>query len=112
MYLKELQSNVDQWINSIGVRYFGELTNMAILTEEVGELARLMSRIYGEQSFKNPEDEENAQELLADEMADVLWVLTCLANQTGVDLQSAIEKNLQKKTKRDKDRHISNKKLH
>ena len=111
MEIKELQSRVDQWINTIGVRYFSELTNMAILTEEVGELSRLFARMYGEQSFKDPEEEKNASELLADEMADVLWVLTCLANQTGVDLEAAIEKNIQKKTKRDKDRHRSNKKL-
>jgi NTP pyrophosphatase (non-canonical NTP hydrolase) len=111
MEIKTLQKRVDQWINTIGVRYFNELTNMAILTEEVGELSRLFARMYGEQSFKNPEEEKNANELLADEMADVLWVLTCLANQTGVDLEAAIEKNIQKKTSRDKDRHRSNKKL-
>ncbi|NNF33599.1 MAG: nucleotide pyrophosphohydrolase [Saprospiraceae bacterium] len=111
MEIKELQSRVDEWINTIGVRYFNELTNMAILTEEVGELSRLFARMYGEQSFKDPKEEKNAKELLADEMADVLWVLTCLANQTGVDLEAAIEKNIQKKTKRDKDRHKRNKKL-
>ena len=111
MTLAEYQKAVDQWIKTIGVRYFGELTNLAILTEEVGELARLIARIYGEQSFKNSEDQENIQEKLADEMADVLWVLTCLANQTGVDLTLAIEKNLQKKTKRDKHRHQENEKL-
>ena len=111
MEIKQLQEQVDQWINTIGVRYFNELTNMAILTEEIGELARLMSRMYGEQSFKNPEDEATAQEKLADEMADVMWVLTCLANQTGVDLETAITNNIEKKTKRDKDRHRENKKL-
>ena len=111
MHLKELQSNVDQWINSIGVRYFGELTNMAILTEEVGELARIMSRTYGEQSFKKEVSDEEKKEMLADEMADVLWVLTCLANQTGVDLETAIQRNILKKTNRDKNRHKNNSKL-
>lgn len=111
MTLGEYQKEVDRWIKTIGVRYFGELTNLAILTEEVGELARLIARIYGEQSFKNSEDQENIQEKLADEMADVLWVLTCLANQTGVDLTRAVEKNLEKKTKRDKHRHQENEKL-
>ena len=94
MELKVLQKEVDEWIKTIGVRYFNELTNLAILTEEVGELARIISRKYGEQSFKNPEEEKN----LADEMADVLWVLVCLANQTGVDLEDAIQKNIAKKT--------------
>lgn len=107
MTIEEAQKQVDEWINKYGVRYFGELTNMAILTEEVGELARIIARKYGEQSFKNKEEELN----LADEMADVLWVLICLANQTGVDLTEAFEKNLQKKTVRDKDRHINNSKL-
>jgi NTP pyrophosphatase (non-canonical NTP hydrolase) len=111
MEIKELQQRVDQWIKTIGVRYFNELTNMAILTEEVGELSRLFARMYGEQSFKDPNEEKNAKELLADEMADVLWVLTCLANQTGVDLEAAIEKNINKKTQRDKTRHRENKKL-
>jgi NTP pyrophosphatase (non-canonical NTP hydrolase) len=111
MEIKELQQQVDQWINTIGVRYFSELTNMAILTEEVGELSRLFARMYGEQSFKDPNEEKNAKDLLADEMADVLWVLTCLANQTGVDLEAAIEKNINKKTQRDKTRHRENKKL-
>ena len=107
MELKGLQREVDEWIKTIGVRYFNELTNLAILTEEVGELARIISRKYGEQSFKNPEEENN----LADEMADVLWVLVCLANQTGVDLEDAIQKNIAKKTNRDKDRHKNNQKL-
>ncbi len=107
MEIKALQEVVDNWIKTIGVRYFNELTNLAILTEEVGELARIISRKYGEQSFKNPEEEKN----LGDEMADVLWVLVCLANQTGVDLEEAIKKNLEKKTNRDKDRHKNNPKL-
>lgn len=111
MTIKDHQKKVDHWINTIGVRYFSELTNMAILTEEVGELARFMSRRYGDQSFKNPEDAENIQEKLADEMADILWVVTCLANQTGVDLTEAIERNFQKKTERDKTRHQENDKL-
>lgn len=111
MELKTLQSEVDQWITSIGVRYFSELTNMTILTEEVGELARLMSRIYGEQSFKQPISESEQKEKLADEMADVLWVLSCLANQTGVDLEAAIKKNIEKKTRRDRNRHKQNTKL-
>lgn len=105
--LKEAQEQVDAWIKTYGVRYFNELTNMAILTEEVGEVARLIARIYGEQSFKESDKQKN----LADEMADVLWVLICLANQTGVDLTSAFQKNLQKKTERDKNRHINNLKL-
>jgi len=107
MEIKDLQKEVDHWIKTIGVRYFNELTNLAILTEEVGELARIISRKYGEQSFKNPEEEKN----LGDEMADVLWVLVCLANQTGVDLEEAIKKNIEKKTSRDKDRHKNNEKL-
>ena len=106
MTIKEAQEAVDQWIKEYGVRYFNELTNMAILTEEVGELARIMSRKYGEQSFK-PGEPTNP----ADEMADVLWVLLCLANQTGVDLTEALERNIQKKTKRDKTRHLKNEKL-
>ena len=105
--LQQAQEKVDQWIKTYGVRYFNELTNMTILTEEVGELARIMARTYGEQSFK--ESDKNRD--LSDEMADVLWVLICLANQTGVDLTAAFEKNLQKKTSRDKERHINNKKL-
>ncbi len=111
MTIKNAQQTVDQWIKTIGIRYFDELTNMAILTEEVGEVARLMSRLYGEQSFKNPEDLKKAPALLADEMADVLFVLICLANQTGIDLTEALVKNLDKKTNRDKDRHSNNKKL-
>lgn len=105
--LREAQQRVDDWIKTYGVRYFNELTNMAILTEEVGEVARLIARIYGEQSFK----ESDTQKDLGDEMADVLWVLICLANQTGIDLTAAFEKNLQKKTNRDKERHINNQKL-
>ncbi|MFY0608141.1 MAG: nucleotide pyrophosphohydrolase [Cyclobacteriaceae bacterium] len=108
MTIEEAQSQVDQWINTTGVRYFNELTNMTILTEEVGELARLMARTYGEQSFK--ESDKNRD--LGDEMADVLWVLLCLANQTGVDLTSALKKNIEKKTTRDSTRHQENEKLH
>lgn len=111
MTIKQLQSQVDHWINTIGVRYFSEMTNMAILTEEVGELARVMSRIYGEQSWKVPLSDEEEKEKLADEMADVLWVVTCLANQTGIDLTQALQKNLEKKTTRDIDRHRGNSKL-
>ncbi len=107
MEIKEAQQKVDEWIKEYGVRYFNELTNMAILTEEVGELARIIARKYGEQSFK--ESDKNHD--LGDEMADVLWVLLCLANQTGVDLTSAFHKNLEKKTKRDHQRHKDNKKL-
>lgn len=105
--LSEAQQLVDAWIKQFGVRYFSELTNMAILTEEVGELARIFARKYGDQSFKKGEQPDN----LADEMADVLWVLICLANQTGVDLNEAFQKNLEKKTLRDKDRHQQNNKL-
>ena len=107
MTVAELQKTVDDWIKEHGVRYFNELTNMASLMEEVGELARIMSRKYGEQSFKAGEDASS----LADEMADVLFVLTCMANQTGVDLTDALKKNLEKKSNRDKDRHHSNKKI-
>lgn len=106
MEIKQLQRQVDDWIRTYGVRYFSELTNMAVLTEEVGELARVMARKYGDQSFK--EDEKCN---LAEELADVLWVLVCLANQTGVDLTEAIEASFVKKTARDKDRHKNNKKL-
>ena len=106
MEIKELQTKVDEWIREYGVRYFNDLTNMTILTEEVGELARVMARRYGEQSFKVGEKDN-----LSDEMADVLWVLVCLANQTGVDLEKAIELNFKKKTLRDKERHIANDKL-
>ena len=111
MTIKQAQSTVDQWINTVGIRYYDELTNMAILTEETGEVARLMSRLYGEQSFKNPEDAERAPARLSDEMADVLFVLICLANQTGVDLQAALHRNLARKTMRDADRHANNEKL-
>ena len=107
MEISEAQKLVDDWIKKHGVRYFSELTNMAILTEEVGEVARIIARKYGDQSFK--ESDKNKD--LADEMADVLWVLICLANQTGIDLTSALEKNIEKKTLRDKDRHINNPKL-
>ena len=107
MTIKEAQTKVDEWVNTTGVRYFNELTNMAILTEEVGEVARIIARKYGEQSFKKTD--ENAD--LADEFADVLFVLICLANQTGVDLTEALEKNLIKKETRDKDRHKNNQKL-
>jgi NTP pyrophosphatase (non-canonical NTP hydrolase) len=107
MTIQEAQDTVDQWIKTTGVRYFSELTNTAILMEEVGEVARIMARKYGEQSFK----ESDKQVDLADEMADVLWVLICLANQTGVNLTDALEKNLDKKTKRDADRHQNNEKL-
>src|SRR6476620_11052156 len=101
MPIKEAQQTVDEWIKTNGVRYFNELTNMAILTEEVGEVARLISRVYGEQSFK--ESDKNKE--LSDELADVLWVLICIANQTGVDLTSALQKNFEKKTNRDATRH-------
>ncbi len=106
MELEELQRRVDAWIREYGVRYFGELTNMAILTEEVGELARVMARRYGDQSFKEGEHDD-----AADEMADILWALVCLANQTGVDLTAAVEANFAKKTRRDADRHRNNPKL-
>ena len=105
--LAEMQEIVDEWIKTIGVRYFNELTNMAVLTEEVGEVARIIARKYGEQSFKDSDLEKD----LGDELADVLWVLVCLANQTGVDLTDAFKRNLQKKSSRDKSRHIQNKKL-
>lgn len=107
MTLKELQSNVDQWIKEHGVRYFNELTNTALLVEEVGEVARIMARTYGEQSFKASDKDKN----LADELADVLFVLTCIANQTGIDLEKAVQENLAKKTNRDKNRHKNNDKL-
>jgi NTP pyrophosphatase (non-canonical NTP hydrolase) len=107
MTIAEAQQQVDGWIRTVGVRYFSELTNMTILTEEVGELARIMARKYGDQSFK----ESDKKYELADEMADVLWVLICLANQTGVDLTQALEKNFEKKNIRDKDRHRQNDKL-
>jgi len=107
MELNDLQTRVDEWINTYGVRYFGELTNMAILTEEVGELARIMARRYGEQSEK--ESDKGAD--LGDEMADVIWVLICLANQTGVNLEEAVQRNFEKKTARDGTRHLDNDKL-
>lgn len=107
MTLEQVQQEVDAWIKVYGVRYFNELTNMVLLSEEVGELARIVARKYGEQSFKKGEEKEN----LADEMADILWVLVCLANQTGVNLTEAFKVNLEKKTKRDKTRHLDNKKI-
>lgn len=105
--IRDVQRRVDDWIKTYGVRYFSELTNMAILTEEVGEVARIMARQYGEQSFKASDTKHD----LADEMADVLWGLVCLANQTGVDLTEAFERNLKKKTERDNERHLHNQKL-
>lgn len=113
MTLKEAQLAVDQWIKEYGVRYFSELTNMAVLTEEVGELAKIIARRYGEQSWKttDPRSADNGLKALGDEMADVLWVLLCLANQTGIDLTEEFRKNLEKKTLRDKERHINNLKL-
>ena len=107
MTIQEAQNKVDEWIKTYGVRYFSELTNMTILTEEVGGLARIMARTYGDQSFKKADLDKN----LADEMADIMWVLMCLANQTGVDLTEAFNKNMEKKTNRDKNRHINNDKL-
>lgn len=106
MTIKEAQEKVDRWIKEYGVRYFNEMTNMAILTEEVGEVARIMARTYGEQSFKDGEKKE-----LGDELADVLWVLICIANQTGIDLTEALQKNIDKKTRRDSTRHKENKKI-
>jgi len=105
--IREAQQLIDEWIRTTGVRYFSELTNMAILTEEVGEVARLMSRLYGDQSFKESDQQKN----LPDELADVLWVLICIANQTGIDLTSALQKNLEKKNIRDAQRHQDNRKL-
>ena len=105
--LQQAQQQVDEWIKKIGVRYFNELTNLGILMEEVGELSRLIVRKYGEQSFKESDKDKD----MADEMADVLWVLICLANQTGVDLSEAFKKNMEKKTNRDQNRHINNEKL-
>jgi NTP pyrophosphatase (non-canonical NTP hydrolase) len=107
MTIKQAQADVDSWIKTVGVRYFSELTNMVILTEEVGELASIMARKYGDQSFKESDKEKN----MADEMADVLWVLICLANQTGVDLTDALQKNFEKKNLRDASRHQQNEKL-
>ena len=113
MTIQEAQQAVDQWIKTYGVRYFSELTNMAVLTEEVGELARVMARKYGDQSWKStdPRMEDNGQAALGEEMADVLWVLLCLANQTGVDLTEELKKSIEKKTKRDAERHKNNSKL-
>lgn len=108
MTIHEAQQQVDEWIKTTGVRYFSELTNTAILTEEVGEVARLMSRMYGDQSFKDSDKEKN----LSDELADVLWVVICIANQTGVDLTDAMKKNFEKKSQRDGERHQKNEKLH
>ena len=107
MTIKEAQTAVDEWIKTYGVRYFSELTNMVLLTEEVGELARIIARTYGDQSFKESDKNRN----MADEMADILWVLLCLANQTGVDLTEAFAKNMEKKTLRDRKRHLKNEKL-
>jgi NTP pyrophosphatase (non-canonical NTP hydrolase) len=107
MTIREAQKTVDDWISTTGIRYFNELTNMAILSEEVGEVARIIARQYGEQSFKKTDEDRN----LADELADVLFVVICLANQTGVDLTEALDRNLRKKTQRDSDRHRTNKKL-
>lgn len=113
MTIKEAQKAVDRWIKEYGVRYFSELTNMAVLTEEVGELAKIIARRYGEQSWKASDERaaDNGRAALGDEMADVLWVLLCLANQTGVDLEDELQKNINKKTARDKTRHINNLKL-
>jgi NTP pyrophosphatase (non-canonical NTP hydrolase) len=111
MTLKEAQQKVDHWIQTVGIRYYNELTNTAILMEEVGEVARLMSRIYGEQSFKDRNKERTAQEDLGEELADVLFVLICLANQTGVDLEEVLHKVMAKRSIRDKERHANNSKL-
>ncbi len=111
MKVSELQKTVDQWIRDYGVRYFNELTNMTVLTEEVGELARLMAREYGEQSFKEEKDKNDVKQKIADELSDIIFVVTCLANQMDIDLTKAIQKNLDKKTKRDHQRHKANEKL-
>lgn len=111
MTIRDLQEQVDQWIREYGVRYFDEKTNMLVLMEEVGELSRYMSRQFGEQSFKRREDEEHAMDRIADELADVLFVTVCLANQMGIDLEAGMVKNLEKKTGRDSRRHIENKKI-
>jgi len=111
MNIKEWQQQVDNWIKEYGVRYFSELTNMAILTEEVGELSRYISRKYGEQSFKKEVSDIEIQSKIADELADIIFVTTCMANQMGIDIEEALHKNIEKKTTRDKERHISNKKL-
>ncbi len=111
MTIKQYQKIVDEWINDIGVRYFDEMTNTLLLNEEVGEFSRLIVRIYGEQSFKNPPSDEEKKKMLSDEIADIFFVLTCLSNQLGVDLEEAFAQNLQKKTKRDINRHRNNDKL-
>lgn len=111
MTIQDAQMQVDDWIRTTGVRYFNELTNLGILMEETGELSRLMVRIYGEQSFKESEKKADTKELLADEFADVLWVLLCLANQTGINLSEALKKNFEKKNVRDATRHLNNDKL-
>jgi NTP pyrophosphatase (non-canonical NTP hydrolase) len=111
MTIQEAQRTIDHWIQTVGVRYFSELTNTALLTEEVGEVARLMARLYGDQSFKSPEQAASAKSDLADELADVLFVLICLANQTGIDLTEALRLNMEKKTNRDQSRHQENQKL-
>lgn len=111
MNIASYQKRVDEWIKTYGVRYFDEKTNMILLTEEIGELSRLVARVYGEQSFKKEQTAEEIKVNLRDEMADILFVLTCLSNQMGIDLEDAIEKNFDKKTRRDKDRHTSNPKL-
>jgi len=111
MTIQEAQDKIDEWIREYGVRYFSELTNMILLTEEVGELSRLVAREFGEQSFKEGEETDSVKERMADEMADIFFVLGCLANQMGIDLSQAIEKNLDKKTSRDSERHKKNKKI-
>ena len=111
MNINELQKSVDDWINKYGIRYFNELTNTVILSEEVGEFSRLIARKYGEQSFKNETSDEEVKSMISDELADIIFVLVCLANQMDISLEDAIQKNLQKKTQRDQDRHKHNKKL-
>jgi NTP pyrophosphatase (non-canonical NTP hydrolase) len=111
MTLKEMQTTVDAWITQYGVRYFNELTNLALLMEEVGEFSRITARMYGEQSFKDSEDAESATQKLEDEFADILFVMTCLANQMNIDMEQAVLRNLEKKTHRDKERHTRNPKL-
>lgn len=111
MTLHQMQTDIDDWIKTYGVRYFNELTNMTVLTEEVGELARLMAREYGEQSYKKPKEKMNIKKKIADELADIIFVTSCLANQMNIDLTKALERNLEKKTKRDNDRHKRNEKL-
>ena len=111
MKISEAQNKIDDWIKEYGVRYFNELTNMVILSEEVGELSRLVARKYGEQSFKKPISDQEVKEKISDEMADVMFVLMCLANQMDINLEDAFHKNIEKKTRRDKDRHNNNEKL-